>query len=319
MINPMPLPTQPLPLVTVILLTYNSVRTVQETLDSIAQQDCEPLELIVCDDGSSDGTIALVERWTRQHAARFVRIELLSTPRNLGVCANLARGYAAAAGEWIKGIAGDDLLLPGAITRYMARARDSDAAVVVASVRKFWDGTDGSRQFGELVPTPEHRADLTLTGTKALRRWASENPVPAPGALIRRSAIEAVGGIDDAFVHLDDWPLWMRMHMRGMSFLLLEEPLAAYRVSAGSVSTKRLAVSIDPRYLRDLALFYKKYQKQWLPPLERVDRAIEVFRWRLAAGLLRNHPTLYKATRGLFFASPLKWWRLFRSQSLHDA
>lgn len=212
---------------------------------------------------STDGTFALVGRWTRQHADRLIRIELPSTPNILGMCGNRARGIAAAAGEWVGGI----LLLPFEIARYMACARDSNAAKVVGLVRTFARDADGARQFGQLLPTPKHRVELALIG---------------PGAL-GRCALKAVGGIDLAVAHLDDWPLWMRMLAFGMRFQVLEESLVVYRASAGSISTKRLAVKKNPRHLEDLAVFYERHQKQRLSPLKYIDRAIEVFRRQLLA------------------------------------
>lgn len=303
-------PKQIRPLVSIVVLTYNSASTVQETLDSIAQQDYAPLEVIICDDASSDATLKILECWARANKNRFVDIKVLASSKNLGVCRNLARGYAAASGAWFKGIAGDDLLLPNAITKYMDSARTGQPALVVSLVQTFTTRNNGEHEYGTMLPSKQHLQAIECSGLRAQRQMALENPIPAPGVFLSRAAYEKVGGIDQEFMHLDDWPLWAKMRAHEMEFRTLHEPLVQYRVSPNSVSTKRLATTLNAFYLLDLVTFYRKYQRHLLPPLKRLDRFIEITRWKLASKALRNHPLLYKMTRLFFLFSPLRWSRI---------
>ena len=73
------------PLVSVPVITYNSSKTVLETLDSIYNQTYQNLELIVSDDCSTDNTVGICREWIEAHKKRFVRTELLTVEKNTGV------------------------------------------------------------------------------------------------------------------------------------------------------------------------------------------------------------------------------------------
>jgi len=290
----------------VVVVTYNSTDTVVETLDSIAAQDHGPLELIVCDDASRDATCAVVQQWLQVNAGRFVRASLLPSAANQGLCRNLARGYSAATGTWLKAIAGDDLLLPGAIAAYAQAAENSPHAAIVARVQSFRD-EGGQRIWGEVLPADADMEALALPAAALLRRLAVSNPIPAPGVCLRRSTFERLGGFDPEFTHLDDWPLWMKLTLAGLSFGTLPLTLVGYRVSGGSISANRSALAVNRQYLADLVHFYRRYQRHALPLLLSIDRGIETLRWSWAAGPMRQRPVLYRATRALFGLSPHRW------------
>ena len=289
------------PLISIVVLTYNSASTVQETLDSIARQEYPELEVLVCDDGSTDSTLEIVRAWFEQRGRLFKRTELIPSTANEGICKNLAKGYAAARGDWLKPIAGDDLLEPQAIRRFAAVAALTDHDVIVAMLKTFSDDSTDSavwpnaKDLALIAGPPERlRAELRI-----------RNLIPAPSVLVRREAYESVGGIDTTFKHLDDWPLWVNFVEAGKSFGLLPEVLVQYRVSPASITKRRPAVSINKDFLEDLIRFYEKYQRRFLSPLRRWDRSIEIFRCKLAKGALRPYPGLYRATRLLHALSPL--------------
>lgn len=303
--------SKPEALVTVVVATFNSRATVLETLHSIAGQQHRALELLVCDDASGDGTPDVVAGWLAQQGSRFQRAELLRSPQNLGLCRSLQRAYAIAQGRWIKPIAGDDLMLPAAITRMVEAGEGTPGCgVVVASVFTFQDDAPGGRrQRTATLPAEADRARFALPPADMVRELAERNFVPAPGAMLRRSALQTAGGIDLSFALMEDWPLWMRLASSGARFVLLDEALAGYRQSSGSISARRSARQVDVRYLQDLRQFYLRYQCRHLPLLARVDRSVEIFRWSLAAGALRDRPLLYRMTAMLHLLSPLRWLR----------
>ena len=108
-----------MPLVSIAVVTYNSSKTVIETLDSIRDQTYLNIELIISDDCSKDDTVEVCRKWVEQNKDRFVRADVFNVEKNTGVSANFNRADAASRGEWGKPIAGDDLLLPNAIQEYV--------------------------------------------------------------------------------------------------------------------------------------------------------------------------------------------------------
>jgi glycosyltransferase involved in cell wall biosynthesis len=104
------------PLVSIIVITYNSSRFVLETLESAKNQTYQNIELIVTDDNSSDDTVYVCRKWIDENKTRFVRAELITAISNTGIPANINRGLKRVNGTWIKCIAGDDLLAKDCLT-----------------------------------------------------------------------------------------------------------------------------------------------------------------------------------------------------------
>ena len=107
------------PLVSIVVVTYNSSQFVQETLDSIKEQTYKNIELIISDDCSKDDTIKICEEWLKENRCRFTNCQILTSLKNTGVVANCNRGYQASTGMWIKDVAGDDALYPEAIEKFI--------------------------------------------------------------------------------------------------------------------------------------------------------------------------------------------------------
>ena len=103
------------PLVSVLVVTYNSADYIIETLESIKAQTYANIELVLTDDGSSDNTIALAEKWIADNKTRFVDAKIITVKKNTGVSANYNRGVQACSGVWIKNVDGDDLITPNCI------------------------------------------------------------------------------------------------------------------------------------------------------------------------------------------------------------
>src|SRR5512133_427948 len=103
------------PLISIIVITYNSSKFVLDTLESAKAQTYENLELIISDDHSTDGTVDICNKWLEDNKNRFASTALLSVDTNTGIPANLNRAISISRGLWIKYIAGDDLLAENCI------------------------------------------------------------------------------------------------------------------------------------------------------------------------------------------------------------
>ena len=110
-------------LVSVIVITYNSAQYVLQTLESIKRQTYKNIELIVSDDRSSDNTISICKDWVIENKHIFRNVKVLQTPSNGGICHNYNYALQQANGEWIKYIAGDDILEDNCIERFVANIK----------------------------------------------------------------------------------------------------------------------------------------------------------------------------------------------------
>jgi GT2 family glycosyltransferase len=300
---------------TVVVFTFNSVKTVIDTLESVRDQE-RLIELIVADDCSTDGTQALVREWITANRASFTNCQMIFNPVNQGICQNVKRAYNRATGIWIKPIAGDDVFMPNALNSLVESARsvNDDVGLIIGRVQTFSEHS-GNRSFGNVLPSDHELRELDENAEGLLGRLARENIIPAPSVLVRRSSFEACGGIDENFVHLDDWPLSLNMVEAGAKIKTVPNILVGYRVHSGSISGKRSAATMNPQFLGDLVTFYFRYQKRFFPVLERADKFIYVMRWKLALGIFRNKPSAYLATAILHLISPLQWLRRLQAIS----
>ena len=133
-----------MPLVSVAVITYNSSKYVLETLESIKAQTYKNIELIISDDCSTDNTMQLCKKWCEQNEDRFARIQYVEVEQNTGVSANCNRAEDACEAEWVKLIAGDDLLLPNCVTDFMEYVQaHNDVVYVFGWVKVF--GTNSKK------------------------------------------------------------------------------------------------------------------------------------------------------------------------------
>jgi len=224
------------PLVSVPVITYNSSKTVVETLDSIFNQTYPKLELIVSDDCSTDDTVEICREWIVAHKDRFARTELLTVEKNTGVSANINRAEVMCSGEWVKVIAGDDILMPDCIETYVNYvSKHSDAIYVFSKVETFGGEEDRrkvieSQFLYEFFNWPIERQYDFLT--------LERNCIPAATSFYNRNRIMKLGVKNDERIPLlDDWPRWINLLKKGVRFCFIDKVTVKYRVGVSSLST----------------------------------------------------------------------------------
>ena len=105
------------PLVSVHIITYNQKQFIHETLFGVLEQDYANIEIVVADDGSTDGTAEIILDFARQYPNKIVT--LVGGP-NLGITGNSNRGLRACKGKYVAFMGGDDSFLPGKISKQVA-------------------------------------------------------------------------------------------------------------------------------------------------------------------------------------------------------
>ena len=222
-----------LPLVSVPVVTYNSAQTVIETLESIKAQTYSNIELIISDDCSMDNTVELCREWIEKNKSRFVRTELLTVEKNTGVAGNLNRAEAACHGEWIKPIAGDDVLLPNCIQDcidYVAEHPETE--VLFGRVCSF----DGKTEEENKKWDSWFNYQLfSLSSEEILHHLLFvANGIPAPALFYSRDINEKYHLKNDERVPLlEDWVNWINMLRAGIKFHFLDKDIVLYRLNGG--------------------------------------------------------------------------------------
>lgn len=245
-----------LPLVSVPVYTYNSAKTVIETLDSIKEQTYPNIELIISDDRSTDDTVDLCRDWIKKNKERFVRTEIIVPKHNTGISANCNRGEAVCAGEWIKGIAGDDLLMPNCIQDFMDYVAEHQDTIFL------FGRMDGFGRPKEEVDEYMNRcfdySFFDLSAEEQYRRLVFKgNCLPAPCLFYNRQKVTELGICNDERIPMvDDYPKWMNITKRGIQLRFVDKVLVKYRLSESSIST---TTTPSLRAKQSIALIYIYY------------------------------------------------------------
>ena len=258
------------PLVSVAVVTYNSSKTVVETLDSIANQTYPDLELIVSDDCSIDNTVEICREWIETHKERFVRTELLVVEKNTGVSANMNRAEAACQGEWVKPIAGDDVLLPKCVEIYVDYVNNHPEAVCVfGEVDTFGDNNNIAARFQGTVFDYSFFA-LSIAEQYKWLITRSFQPIPAASFFFNRIGLKCMGMENDERIPmLEDWPKWIRCLEKGIRFHFVDKIVVRYRVSDNSICSGTLYREKFQKSLAQMYIYYQygpaiKYKGFWL-------------------------------------------------------
>ena len=311
------------PLVSVIVPAWNSETTIGVALASILDDVAVPLECVVVDDGSSDGTSAVVEAI----AARDPRVVFIRSPGNEGVSEARNRALRVARGTWLTFVDADDSLRPGGLEAMWRASQASDALAIIA--QRIWN--DGTRTW---ITDNYDRPDIRLPGRKSI----AGNPgllyyASATGKLIHRSCTEdlwfhgrtigdqpwtirALLRAADRIDVIDDVVYeWNRPApgVRGSSITSTSRSMAHLSVEAVGVATEavlavvdeadrsvpdaaaraRIAVAYVERLLSvDLAQHLKKALSRRDPELADVFASIEAFVRSVPAGAIAGSPAL---------------------------
>jgi len=209
------------PVIGVLLPFRDAAATLEEAVRSLLTED---VEIVAIDDGSRDGGAA---RLPRDPRVRWVRTE------GVGIARALAIGLEHTSAPLIARMDGDDISLPGRFAAQLAALRD-DVSLVATRVEAFPEVGEGLRRYvawmNEALTPEDHAREIFV-----------ESPICHPSVLMRRDALEAVGGYRDVDGP-EDYDLWLRLHSHGHRFVKVPEVFLKWRHHA------QRATIVDPRY-----------------------------------------------------------------------
>lgn len=196
------------PLVSIVTPSLNAGRFIEETIQSVLSQDYQPVEYLIVDGGSTDGTCEIASRYRS-------RLHFESRPDS-GQAAALNRGFAMAGGQLFGYLNADDVYRPGTISAIVEASRRYPAAGVIYGEADWID--DRSGIIGR-YPTAAYD----------FNRFQSECFICQPAAFLRRDVFEALHGLNAGLHFALDYDLWIRAGRR-FPFVSIDRVLAASRM-----------------------------------------------------------------------------------------
>lgn len=213
------------PLVSVICLCYNQARFVKESLDSVTNLSYDEVELIIVDDGSSDGSKAAIREWLNLNP----NFQFVDLQKNLGSTAAFNQGLALAKGKYIIDLAADDILLPERITKQVEFFESQSEAVgVIYSDAMYMD------ESGILLHRHFDNPRLTPYEGDVYHRVIDTYFIPTPTMMMRKDVLDELGGYDENLAY-EDFDFWVRS-ARQWEYAYQPEVLTSIRLVSGSHS-----------------------------------------------------------------------------------
>lgn len=200
----------PKPRVSIALGAYNCASTLGEALDSILAQSYRDWELVICDDGSTDGTLEIAESYARRNR----RIRVVRNPRNLGLNHSLNHCLREARGEFYARMDGDDRCEPDRLAKLVAALDAHPKMSLVSSWMSNFDA-DGTWGMVRSKAFPERRDFLR------------GSPFCHAPCMLRTAVLRQLGGYgtEPWLRRAEDLDLWFRLYAMGHKGFNLQEPL----------------------------------------------------------------------------------------------
>lgn len=215
-------------LVSVIIPAYNSERFIAETLNSVFAQTYRPLEVIVVDDGSTDRTAEVVEKYITGKTLIYWH------QKNSGPSKARNTGISASKGGYIAFLDADDVWLPHTLERlvkYLESHRD--VSLVFGDAGSFGPkGVLFESAFGKFG-YPEQDGQGVVQ--KAFEKLLEGNFILTGTVLVRKECLDRVGGFDEALHYGEDYDLWVRIALFELSGCI-REPMMMRRVHDANLS-----------------------------------------------------------------------------------
>jgi len=245
------------PLVSVCIICYNSSKYILEALESVYNQTYQNIELIVSDDGSKDDTVKITEKWLQNKKDRFVEAKLLTVKCNTGTAKNCNRALRACTGELLKSFAGDDVLFPDAIEKYVTFIKNRpEVKWVFAKAIRYNEEIDDDHIMHNGLDYDKIKSIVVMNQKEQFRRLVISNFLWYPTHFFRISLLESIGGYDESFGIYEDYPRNLKLYGNGEQCYFLDEYTLGYRYTEqGVVNNSGFIVN---RKIRQLAFVARK-------------------------------------------------------------
>lgn len=228
------------PLVSILIPCYNHEKFVVDCISSVLNQDYDNIEILICDDCSTDQSWYLINSMRDVLEKRAKRVVLLKNDENRGITKSLNRLLQEARGEFVKPLASDDALVKRCISMYMQQFKIYPESDIFVS-----DGYIINEEcrypFGKQIEK-FYKDKPDLSGDDLFIRLYCDNIIFAPGVILRMNVYKEWGLYDES-IGIEDWEYWLRVSKKNrVRFKYINECLVYYRKNNNSMTS----IAVDP-------------------------------------------------------------------------
>jgi glycosyltransferase involved in cell wall biosynthesis len=291
------------PWLSVLMPTYNGGRYLRQALESVRAEGDRRVELVAVDDGSTDGTAAILSDFAQAVPTRIVRVKHTGN-----WAANTNLGLAVARAKHVCLLHQDDVWLPGRLAAVRRLITAFPGAALYLHASRFVDEA-GGRLGVWRCPLPAGRA---IPPADLLDRLLVQNFLAASAPVFRRDAALRAGGLDPELWYAADWDLWLTLAQAGDA-VYLPSPLLGFRLHPWSQTVIRcdrleqIRDQLDRVLARHLGAAGDKR-----PLLARVCRFSVAFNLALFAAVRQRPSGWIGLAREFAGLGPHGWWWFLR-------
>lgn len=257
----------------VVLPNYNHAQYLPRALDAILGQTPPADEVIVVDDGSTDGSLSVLEGYANQHAS----VTIIAHGENLGAVAALNTGLAKATGVYVYMAAADDVVLPGFFKLGLAGLDRNPGLGLFTGATLLLEATSGRRLGMRPAVWPRYRPGVVTRDRTAQLLRRSDNWILTGASLLVKDAVEEAGGLGTDLGTFADGFLVRKVALtRG--FYFHPRPVAVWNVHEGSISRRTATQAKEA--VRGLNLYTERIRADPVFPVGYAERFGR--RWRFA-------------------------------------
>lgn len=227
------------PRISVIMGIYNCAPTLAEALDSLLAQTFQHFKVIMCDDGSTDNTTEIAQRYVDRHPDKFI---LIRNERNMGLNYTLNHCLEHVDTEFTARMDGDDISMPLRFEKEI-NFLDQHPEIAIVSTPMLYFDEQGIFREGGGGDTYPSKYDF-IKGT----------PFCHAPCMVRTEAYKAVGGysVDRKLLRVEDYHLWFKMYAKGYRGYILAEPLYKMRDDRNAVARRTWQNRVNEYYVRKI-------------------------------------------------------------------
>lgn len=262
------------PWLSVIMPTYNGAAFVEMALGSLAEQKERDFEVIVVDDGSTDGTLAIVRAFAERLSIKLIEREHAG---NWVASTNLGISYAK--GRYLSLLHQDDTWSPDRLTHLRPLTAAWPKAALVLHPSWYIDAS-GKRLGSKRCSLPCRKG--CLEPSEVIPRLLVQNTVAVSAPLCLADAVRAVGGLDEGLWYTADWDLWLKLAKLGPT-LYFPRRLASFRLHSGSLSLQGPARLAEVR--RQYAVVLARHARPWARGTPEGDEVRRIARFSVRVNL----------------------------------
>jgi hypothetical protein len=254
------------PLISVVIPSYNHARFIATAIRSVASQDYPHVELIVIDDGSTDGSLEAVEQTSDECGIGNVTIR---TQSNLGAAAAIDRGVMLSSGEYVAVLNSDDFYLPGRLSRLLEKTDPGRHAFTFSGVQ-FCDEYGQAVSGGQLDSLMHWYRGALLNGvncpTAGFALLCSSVTVTTSNFFFSRALFDDIGGFNNKLVLCHDWEFVLSA-LRFAEPTFVPTPLLGYRYHGKNTILRDVGMEREQEGARVLGAFSRLLSEPPVNPL----------------------------------------------------